>query len=208
LRCDIEIAVDGAHLEEGKWPSGKASDDVPVCIEEPLMTRTAKDFSFLLPSDDASLMRAGGGEPRKAPGQMHHPHRLPVHQGELPLAGRNVNGLTNLHLFRAQVGDRRTSRRWLSPPPPAGSHPVICSRRNGGPRFLPPSFTLPSAVSPWPADHFFMWHFAQLLSAALTLKAFSPLWQAPQNLPSSIAAMVSLPFFFAVLPAFIWKSFV
>jgi len=43
---------------------------------------------------------------------------------------------------------------------------------------------------------YFLWHFAQS-AGALTLNAFLPSWQAPQNLPSFMSFMVSLslPFF-------------
>lgn len=51
--------------------------------------------------------------------------------------------------------------------------------------------------------HFSAWHLVQL-AASFTLKDCFPSWQAPQNFPSFIAAIVSGP----DLPFFIWNTFV
>src|SRR5471030_906133 len=67
-------------------------------------------------------------------------------------------------------------------------------------RHFPPPFLLP--LTPY-----FLWHLVQS-AGALTLNAFVPSWQAPQNLPSFIAAMVSLsaPFFISNSLGVLWQS--
>src|SRR5512143_2061649 len=53
----------------------------------------------------------------------------------------------------------------------------------------------------------FLWHFTQV-AGALTLNALLPSWQAPQNLPSFIAAMLILspPFFISNSLDLPWQS--